>query len=225
MISVDVCYFAAAREARGVSRETLALPDGSTVADVVGLVSSDLPALARWVGHVRFAVNDAFIPEETLLQDGDELSWIPPVSGGSPSSGVFVLSPTRIEAGQACSLLRDAVGLRGGLATFSGCVRRASQGREVAHLEYEAHERMALRLLEGIASEARERWEILDVAVMHRTGRVELGEVAVSIAVSAAHRAPALEACRFVIDRMKEDVPIWKQETATNGDSWWSKGS
>ena len=80
-------------------------------------------------------------------------------------------------------------------------------------------------MLETIAAEARERWEILDVAVVHRTGRVEVGQVAVSIAVSAAHRAPALEACRFVIDRMKEDVPIWKKETSTEGDSWWSQGS
>jgi len=195
------------------------------VGELVHRLSEEHAELARWGDHVRFAVNDVFVDRGMRLQDGDELAWIPPVSGGAPASGVFLLSAVAIDADQATGLLRDTVGQRGGLATFAGSVRSASQGREVTHLEYEAHARMAQRMVERIAAEARSRWEILDVVVVHRTGRVELGEIAVSIAVSAAHRAPALEACRFVIDRMKQDVPIWKKETAVEGDSWWSQGS
>jgi len=225
VISVDVRYFAAVREARGAAGETVRLPVGATIADLVEHVSLERPSLAQWAEHVRFAQNDAFVGSDASLADGDEIAWIPPVSGGTPAAGVFGFAAESITADEATHRLRDAPGLRGGLATFAGIVRRASQGREVTRLDYEAHERMALRVLETIAGEARTRWEILDVAVVHRTGRVELGEVAVSIAVSAAHRAPALEACRFIIDRMKEDVPIWKKETSVEGDSWWSEGS
>ena len=156
------------------------------------------------------------------MSPGDELALIPPVSGGAPSR--FQIRPEPFEVGEGVRVLNPISVECGALATFDGIVRKTSQGREVTHLEYEAYSDMAIRQMEKIAQEAAEKYAIHSVAVVHRTGTLRLGDVAVSIAVTAAHRAPALEACRFVIDRLKEDVPIWKREHGVDGDTWWGMG-
>ena len=112
----------------------------------------------------------------------------------------------------------------GGLGTFAGIVRQHSLGKEVEYLEYEAYGPMATRKMAEIAAEASDKWDIEEVSIVHRVGHLDIGDVAVSIAVTAAHRAPALEACRYVIDRLKEDVPIWKREQGVDGETWWGKG-
>lgn len=111
----------------------------------------------------------------------------------------------------------------GGIATFSGTVRDNNEGRDVDFLEYETYEALARKQLNGLIEEARERWSgrgKLAVAVSHRTGKVSIGEPAVIVAVSAPHRAESLEACRFLIDRLKADVPIWKKEHFSDGEVW-----
>ena len=108
----------------------------------------------------------------------------------------------------------------GAVATFDGRVRNRSGGKAVTHLYYEAHAPVALRELEAVRREAIERWDVEAVAVVHRVGRLEVGESSVFIAVSAAHRGPAFEACRYVIDTLKQRVPVWKKEYFTDGEVW-----
>jgi molybdopterin synthase catalytic subunit len=225
VISVIARYFASVREVAGLEEEAVSLASGARVADLVAEVLGRRPELESWAGHVRFAVNREFVGIDALLSDGDEISWLPPVSGGSQVGETFGIQEVPIAPDQAVHRLGDSPEDRGALATFAGIVRRHSRGRRVDHLEYEAHREMALKVFASVSQEAKERWDLLDVAIVHRIGRLEVGEVAISVAVSAAHRAPALEACRHVIDRLKQDAPIWKKEVGEEGDAWWSEGS
>lgn len=235
MITVKVQYFARCRELAGLAEDAVALEAGATTEHLALALVERHPGLARILPSVRMAVNQEFAHPGASLADGDEVALIPPVSGGSdatpgaepaPEPDRFVLTGASIPHDAAVALLRDLPDDRGALATFAGIVRRHSNlGKEVTHLEYEAYPPMAVRMMRRIDAEVRGRWPILDLAIVHRTGRVDIGGVAVSIAVSSIHRAEALEACRYVIDRMKQDVPIWKKETGPRGEEWWSEGS
>jgi MoaE-MoaD fusion protein len=190
--------------------------------EVVAMVLERHPSLKQVTSTTRMALNCEFTKGDTVVRPGDEVAFIPPVSGGSPSH--FELCGHPIESHEAVKRLEPIPEEAGGLATFVGIVRRHSLGREVDYLEYEAYGSMATRKMEEIAGEATGKWDILGASIIHRTGRLEIGAVAVSIAVIAAHRAPALEACRYIIDRLKEDVPIWKREQGSDGETWWGKG-
>jgi MoaE-MoaD fusion protein len=150
--------------------------------------------------------------------DGDEVAVIPPVSGGA-----FLLSdePLSLEQVAAEVASEDA----GAIATFVGTTRARSRGRDVIRLEYEAYEGMAEAEMERIAQALRERHEVIDIAIHHRVGPVEIGETSVVIAVSAAHRAAAFEACREAIDTLKQSVPLWKKELYVGGEEWIGQGS
>jgi molybdopterin synthase catalytic subunit len=108
----------------------------------------------------------------------------------------------------------------GAICTFLGVVRDNNLGREVDYLEYEAYPDMAVPAMQRIAGEIRERWDVIEVAMVHRVGRLEIGEVSVGIAISSPHRAEAFEACHYAIDRLKETVPIWKKEVWADGEEW-----
>jgi molybdopterin synthase catalytic subunit len=165
-----------------------------------------------------YAVNRTYVERGTALADGDEIALIPPVSGGA-----FLLSEAPLSLEQvATEVASDDAGA---IATFVGTTRRQSRGREVVRLEYEAYEGMAEAEMERIANELRERHDVLDVAIHHRIGPVEIGETSVVIAVSAAHRAAALEACREAIDTLKQTVPLWKKELYVGGEEWIGQGS
>ena len=167
-----------------------------------------------------------------LLTAGTEGVWVGDAEAHraapgltDPSGGVglgphLVLSHEPIGQDAAAQLVESS-DAQGALATFVGIVRRESQGKTVRYLEYEAFEEMAIATLEEIVNEATQRWPILQVAVVHRMGRVSVGEVAVSIAVSSSRRAAAFDGCRHMIERIKEDVPIWKKEVADDGSHWW----
>jgi molybdopterin synthase catalytic subunit len=165
-----------------------------------------------------YAVNRAYVSRGTALVDGDEVAVIPPVSGGA-----FLLSgePLSLERVAAEVASEDA----GAIATFVGTTRARSRGRDVIRLEYEAYEGMAEAEMERIALALRERHEVIDVAIHHRVGQVEIGETSVVIAVSAAHRAAAFEACREAIDTLKQSVPLWKKELYVGGEEWIGQGS
>jgi molybdopterin synthase catalytic subunit len=213
VVKVAVKLFAALREQAGTRERDLELADGARVDDVwPALGLGDEPR------GLVYAVNRTYVERGTALADGDEIALIPPVSGGA-----FLLSEAPLSLEQvATEVASDDAGA---IATFVGTTRRQSRGREVVRLEYEAYEGMAEAEMERIANELRERHDVLDVAIHHRIGPVEIGETSVVIAVSAAHRAAALEACREAIDTLKQTVPLWKKELYLGGEEWIGQGS
>jgi MoaE-MoaD fusion protein len=218
-IAVRARLFARLREQAGVETETLELPAGSTLADVYEALRVTHPALETDRGAVRAALNQEFSDWSAKVADGDEVAFIPPVSGGSHGAGIlFEVTGVPLDARR----LEAAVTHKsaGAICTFTGVVRDSSRGRSVTHLEYEAYGEMAIAQMRKIGDEIAERWPEARVAMAHRTGRLEIGEASVVVSVSCPHRAEAIAACKWGIDRLKESVPIWKKEHAADGTYW-----
>lgn len=215
-MKTTVRFFAAARERAGRSTLELELPAGATVADLVKALLHQVPALAPLLPKLRIAVAEEFAAPEEVIPEGAEVALIPPVAGGS--GGLFRLQDTPLSLQEAIDAVSSVA--QGGLVTFSGAVRDHSKGKRVTRLDYEAYGPMAQKKLAQIGAEAREKWPGTQVAVLHRLGTLVPGELAVVIAVSAPHRKEAFRACEYVIDRLKEDVPIWKKEFAEDGEVW-----
>jgi len=218
-IAVRTRLFARLREqAGGLETDTLELPAGATVADAYEALRLKHPTLPDRSG-VRAALNFEFDDWTATVADGDEVAFIPPVSGGAHGVGVlFELTAAPLDARR----LEAAVAHKGAgaICTFTGVVRDSSRGRSVTHLDYEAYAEMAVAEMRKIGDEIAERWPEARVAMAHRTGRLEIGEASVVVAVSCPHRAEAIAACKWGIDRLKESVPIWKKEHAADGTYW-----
>jgi molybdopterin synthase catalytic subunit len=214
-VQVAVKLFGAVREAVGEKELSVALPEGARVRDLVALLARDHEAVDRLGERLATSVNLEVVPRETILRDGDEVALLPPVAGGA--AGCW-LSDRPLDPGAVTA--RVAGPGMGGIVVFVGAVRDAARGRAIRHLEYEAYPGMAEREMERIADEAAGRWPGARVAIAHRTGHLEIGEIAVVVAAAAPHRAEAFAACRFAIDTLKERVPIWKKEFATDGEYW-----
>ena len=215
---VDVRLFARYREAAGRDRIEVEVPEGGTVEVAWGAVIDRLPALSRYRPFTLFAVGHEYVSADHPLSPGDELCLFPPVSGGSDGDTYEVvtgpLAPDRAAAAV------DHPGA-GGIAIFSGVVRNETAGRAVKFLEYEAHAPMAEAKMREIGQTIRARWSgVKRVAMLHRLGRLEIGESSVLIAVSAAHRAEAFAACQYAIDTLKQTVPVWKKEHFGDGEVW-----
>ena len=215
---IQVLYFAVLRERLRLEQEALELPDGASVATALAALSSRHPAVAALLPRVQTAVNRAFAEGAASLRDGDELALIPPVAGGGAG-------PRRVAITAVPLVLDDVVQAvqgpdRGGIVTFTGVVRRQGQRTDVVRLEYEAYAEMAEQVLTDIADEIEREWPGTHVAIHHRVGALAVGETAVAIAVAAAHRAEAFDACRAAIDRLKRRAPIWKKEIGETGEEW-----
>jgi MoaE-MoaD fusion protein len=163
-------------------------------------------------------VNKEYADRDHPLADGDEVALIPPVSGGA-----FRLTAEPLSLDAVVDEVR--ADQAGGIATFIGTTRLQSRGRTVLHLDYEAYEEMAEQVMAGIAAELKGRYDLCEIAIHHRTGRVEIGEASVVIAVSAPHRQDALAACKDAIDTLKQQVPLWKKEFYEGGEEWIGRGS
>jgi MoaE-MoaD fusion protein len=215
-----VRYFAVLRERIGADTETLELADGADVAAAIAALADRHDAVRGLRGRFQTAVNQEMVPAATPLSDGDELALIPPVAGGSdgPARHARVFSePLSLDRCVAAVTSAEA----GGLVTFTGAVRRHSRGREVVRLEYEAYVEMAEKVMAALCDEIEA--EVAGgcrLAVEHRVGVLAIGEAAVVIAAAAPHRAEAFTACRAMIDRLKERVPIWKKEVSPDGSEW-----
>ena len=212
---VVVKLFGAVREAIGEKELSVALPVGARVRDLLALLARDHEIIGRFGERLATSVNLEVVPVETLLEDGDEVALLPPVAGGA---GRCWLSDRPLDTA-AVSARVEGPGM-GGIVVFVGAVRDHARGREIRHLEYEAYAGMAEREMERIADEAAERWQGARVAIAHRTGCLEIGDLAVVVAAAAPHRDEAFAACRYAIDTLKERVPIWKKEFATDGEYW-----
>ena len=218
-MNVRVVLFAKPRELVGKPNVDLSLPVGATAADAWNQLSSsyDLGPLPR---SFRCAVNSEYAGWEDALKDGDELAVIPPVSGGAVGAGRGLISLSEEPIASASIGKRVRSNSDGALIVFEGVVRESSRRKTVKALVYEAYGAMALRQMEQLAETARGRWPITDLAIVHRLGQLAVGEVSVVIAVSAAHRGEAFDACEWVIDELKKTVPIWKKEIYTEGEAW-----
>jgi molybdopterin synthase catalytic subunit len=217
VIRVRVRLFAALRERAGAGERALELPEGTTAGDAwaaLGL-GAEPPGLA-------LAVNRAYADRGTRLADGDELAFIPPVSGGAARVHVELVEH---EIDLAALVARVADPGAGAVTTFSGTVRDRSRAQDVRHLDYEVYPEMAQAELERIAGEVAARHDLLAIAVAHRSGRCEIGDTTVAIACSAPHRPAALAACAETIDTLKQRVPIWKKEHYADGAVWVGQGS
>jgi molybdopterin synthase catalytic subunit len=212
---VTVRYFAIVRELVGRAVEERELPSGTTAGSLLEQLARDHPVLEQVRRSTMLMVNYRYVSNEHVLAEGDEVALIPPVSGGA---GPFAISagPLDLE-----SVARAVAWPRAGaIVTFAGTVREIARGKRVRYLEYEAYPPAAERSFQQIAEEIRQRWGIEQVAIVHRVGRVEVGEASVAIAVASPHRAEAFEACRYAIDRLKQIAPIWKKEVYEDGETW-----
>lgn len=212
---VVVKLFGAIREAAGEKELSVSLPEGSSVADLRAVLAGDTPAFDLFGERLAVSVNYEMAEFETRLGDGDEVAFLPPVSGGS---GDFSLSDHPLDVGAVVSRVTGP-GM-GGVVTFLGMVRDRTRGRSIRHLEYEAYPEMAEREMQKIGAEAARRWPGSRLAIAHRAGHLEVGEIAVVVVAAAPHRAEAFSACRFAIDTLKQTVPIWKKEVASDGETW-----
>jgi molybdopterin converting factor subunit 1 len=220
---VHLRYFAALREAAERDGETLDAPDGADVATLRALLAERYPTFAPILARAAPAVNRAYVSGATILRDGDELAFIPPVGGGSPAMTLPILQITRDPLDDAA--VADLVHAvehagAGGLVIFQGIVRDNSGGKRIRYLEYDAYPEMAVQEMARIAGEVQRRWQTERIAVVHRIGRLEIGECSVVVAVACPHRAEAFDACRYAIDTLKTTVPIWKKEVAEDGEAW-----
>jgi MoaE-MoaD fusion protein len=222
-MQVRVLFFGVLRDLAGKSNDSLELPEGGSVRDVVARYESQIPRLKDSLSSIALAVNQQYASPETKLKDNDEVALLPPVSGGAAAERPAerrCASITRepIQTPQILESLKR--GEDGAALVFEGIVRNQTRGRKTLYLDYEAYEQMALQQMETLAAEALGRFQIRDVAIVHRLGRLQISETSVVIAVASAHRAAAFEACRWLIDTLKRKVPIWKKEYFEDGAVW-----
>jgi molybdopterin synthase catalytic subunit/molybdopterin converting factor small subunit len=212
-VQVSIRLFAGLRERAGTGSRRLELADGATLGDVWPALD-----LGEEPSGLLYAVNKRYADAGTALADGDEVALIPPVSGGD-----FRLSAEPLSLDAVVREVQSAEA--GAVASFLGTVRNRSRDRNVRYLEYEAYEGMAEEVMAQLAGVLKVKYDLTEVAITHRVGRVDVGEASVTIAVSAPHRQDALAACAEAIDTLKHTVPLWKKEVYEGGEEWVGRGS
>lgn len=223
-MEVTVLFFGVLYDLTGKRRESVRLQDGARLADLWTDYVRRFPRLEPMAASLLTSVNEEFTDRSQILSDGDEVAFLPPVSGGTgpntemDTGDVFLLTEQVIDTAEL--LKRVKAPADGAVVTFEGIVRDHSGERRTRHLEYEAYQPMALKKMRQVGAEIHQRFEVDRVVIVHRLGRLEIGETSVTIAVAAGHRGPAFEACRYAIDRLKKIVPIWKKEFFADGAVW-----
>ncbi len=220
-MQVRVLFFGSLREMLGRSSDTVSLPDGSSLSELLDRYAAENPELHRFLPSIALSVNQEYATTDVRLGDEDEIALLPPVSGGAPSDvspSNCLIARNKIDTAGFVELLKKPED--GAVVVFEGIVRNHSRGRRTLHLEYEAYEEMALKQMNELAASAREKFPIDQARIVHRLGRMEIGETSVLIVVASAHRAAAFDACRFLIDTLKKTVPIWKKEFFADGAVW-----
>jgi len=226
-MQVRVLFFGILRDLAGRGGEVLTLPAHATLSDVFMHYEEMNPRLGELAGSIAISVNQEFAGPDSSLKEGDEVAFLPPVSGGLPDQPIDIPSQSRPHA----SMVREKIDTQavltrlkqpadGAAVAFEGIVRDNTRGRRTLYLNYEAYEEMALKQMDALAEQALHEFSIRDVAIVHRLGRLEIGETSVLIVVASGHRAAAFDACRWLIDSLKRTVPIWKKEHFEDGAVW-----
>ena len=218
-MQVRVLLFGILKDLAGRSSDVISLPDRATAADVLAHYEQGLAGKGALLASVAVSVNQEYVAGDRELHSGDEVALLPPVSGGAPEDVPLVrLVHERIVPHDIVPTLERPED--GAIVIFDGIVRNNSRGRRTLYLDYEAYEEMALKQLQDLASQATRQFAIRNVGIVHRLGRIEIGQSSVLIAVFSAHRAAAFDACRWLIDTLKRTVPIWKKEFFEDGAVW-----
>jgi MoaE-MoaD fusion protein len=225
-VQVKLLFFASLKDIVGSRQLDFDVPSGATVNDLLERLEARYPGLRPYRSIVLTSLNEDYVDRSTVVSDGDEVAIFPPVSGGTSSEPVIADRPREVYR-----LTREAIDARevadmilrpedGALCIFEGVVRNNSKGKTTRYLEYEAYETMALKTMEEIGEFVRSAWEIGCVAIVHRLGRMEIGETSVAIIITSPHRRASFDACEYAIDRLKKIVPIWKKEFFDDGEIW-----
>ena len=222
-MQVRVLFFGVLKDLAGKASDSISLPENATLGDVLSHYEEVIPRLTA--ASLAMSVNQEYAGPATKLRPGDEVALLPPVSGGLDRETVAG------KRGQHATIVHERIettsvlaGIKrpedGAVVVFEGIVRNHTRGRRTLYLDYEAYEEMALKQMEELAARALADFKIRDVAIVHRLGRLEIGETSVLIVVASAHRAVAFDACRWLIDTLKRTVPIWKKEHFEDGAVW-----
>jgi len=215
-MQVTILPFGILKDTLGPATFPLELPAGATVSALLRHLAALHPH--AHLHGIAVGVRAEYATPDRILAEGDEVALLPPVSGGAPDSIHVALVREPIDAAALAAAAR--AGSDGAVIVFDGIVRNNTRGRRTLHLDYEAYEEMALRQMNALAIDALARFAIRHVTLVHRLGRLHVGETSVLIVVASAHRAPAYEASRWLIDTLKQTVPIWKRETFVDGVVW-----
>jgi molybdopterin synthase catalytic subunit len=216
-MKVNVLFFGVTHDLTGCAHEQVDLPEGQNLEGLRRYYENRFPRLLSVRSALLLAVNQEIADGSTRLRDGDEVAFMPPVSGGA-GGDFFRITRDPIITSDLAMDLRTAED--GAVVIFEGFVRNHSRGRATLYLEYEAYEPMAIHKMEELGTEARQKFAIDGIGIIHRLGRLEIGETSVAIIVTAEHRRAAFEACQFAIDRLKQIVPVWKKEYFADGAVW-----
>jgi len=217
-MQIHVLFFGVLKDLAGAADESVMLEPGATVADLLNHLESRAPGLKAVLPTVAMSVNEQYAGPEAKLKAGDEVALLPPVSGGADSSSHCAIKREPINTQKVLDLVKCPED--GAAVVFEGVVRNNTRGRRTLYLDYEAYESMALKRMHSLAEQALTDFKIRDVAIVHRLGKLEIGETSVLIVVASAHRAAAFDACRWLIDTLKRTVPIWKKEHFEDGAVW-----
>jgi MoaE-MoaD fusion protein len=229
-MKIGVLFFGVLKDLLGRSGETVDLPEGARVREVFIHYAREAPRFEAMIPSLAISVNQEYSGPDRALHEGDEVALLPPVSGGSAEGGKVPgevpgkvpgevrIVRERIDTEAVVARLQQPAD--GAVVIFDGVVRDNTRGRRTLYLDYEAYEAMALKQMEALATEARARFGVRGASIVHRLGRLEIGQTSVLIVVAAAHRGVAFEACRWIIDTLKKSVPIWKKEYFEDGAVW-----
>ena len=220
IMQVRILFFGMLKDLVGQTSESIVVREGATLGDVLSHYEARIPELKRLLPSLAISVNQQYAGPEVKLNWNDEIGFLPPVSGGSESGACQQVAIVKEEI-DTSSVLQELKHPEDGAAVvFEGVVRDNTRGRRTLYLDYEAYEPMALKQMEELAAQALHQFKIRDLRIVHRLGRLEIGETSVLIAVASAHREAAFDACRWLIDTLKRTVPIWKKEYFDDGAVW-----
>ncbi|MFY9751996.1 MAG: molybdenum cofactor biosynthesis protein MoaE [Candidatus Acidiferrales bacterium] len=224
LMQVRVLFFGRLKDITGLASDDATLADSASLDDLFAIYARRFPALAEFRASLAASINQEYAPWLSALAPGDEVAFLPPVSGGSATvraasrDDFFAIVRAPINSQEILAQIKSPED--GALVIFDGFVRNHSRGQQTLYLEYEAYEAMALGKIRELGAQIREKFPVDRLAIVHRLGRLEIGETSVLIAVSSPHRAQAFVACRFAIDTLKRTVPIWKKEYFASGAVW-----